>query len=100
MYNKILMNFSPISSQFDKQTTKLIELYTLPCFHPKVIWWLKPWCASIRSLVQSLMDVCINKSRTNVVNKHAHPNESIKTYLLTKSEFFLIYNFKKKIHDM
>ncbi len=33
MYNKFLMSFEPTFYQFDKQTAKVIELYTLPCFH-------------------------------------------------------------------
>jgi hypothetical protein len=38
-------------------------------------WWLGLWCASIRSWVQSLMDVHINVFYTNVVYKHVHHGE-------------------------
>jgi hypothetical protein len=67
-----------------------------------MVWWLKLWCASIKSWVQSLMDVCIIISPTNVVNKHVHPNENIKTFLLTKLKFVFKKLYKKInfFHDM
>ncbi len=34
MYNNFMMGFGPISCELDMQTAKVIELYTLPCFHP------------------------------------------------------------------
>jgi hypothetical protein len=37
-----------------------------------MVWWLRPGCASMRLWVQSLMDVYINLSCTNVVYKHVH----------------------------
>ncbi len=37
MYNNFMMGLGFISCQLDKQTTKVIELYTLPCFHPFVL---------------------------------------------------------------
>ncbi len=37
MYNNFMMGFGFISCQLDKQTTKVIELYTLPHFHPFVL---------------------------------------------------------------
>jgi len=37
-----------------------------------MVWWLKPWCAFMMAWVQTLMDVCINVSCTNVIYKHLH----------------------------
>ncbi len=34
-----MMGFSPTSYQLNKQTTKVIELYILLCFHPTTLTW-------------------------------------------------------------
>jgi hypothetical protein len=49
-----------------------------------MVWWFKPWCVLKRSWVQSLMDVCTNVFHTNIVYKHVHHGEWLKTFLLTK----------------
>ncbi len=40
-----------------------------------MVWWLTPWYVSMRSWVQTLMDVCINISCTNVIYKYVHQGE-------------------------
>ncbi len=55
-------------------------------FNFEVIWWLKPWCASMRSKVQTLMNVCINVSCINVMYKHVHHGKWRQNLFLTKSE--------------
>jgi uncharacterized protein YrrD len=40
-----------------------------------MVWWLTPWCVSMRSWVKSIMDVCIDISCTNVIYKYVHKGE-------------------------
>ncbi len=63
-----------------------------------MVWWLRPYCASMRSWVQSLMDMCINIPCTYLVYKHVHHGESHEKNLLSKSNkksliFFMTCNF-------
>ncbi len=49
-----------------------------------MVWWLRHGCASMRFWVQSLMDVYINLSCTNVVYKHVHHGKWCKKNFVEK----------------
>ncbi len=49
-----------------------------------MFWWLNHWCASIRSWVQFLMDVCINVSCTNVIYKYVHQGDWCENLFIDK----------------
>ncbi len=59
-----------LPKQFDAKHNK-VKLFFL-CYESFEVWWLRPWCASTRFWVQSLMDACINISYINVVHKHVY----------------------------
>jgi hypothetical protein len=60
-----------------------------------MVWWFKPWCVSTSSWVQSLMDVCSNVFRINVVYKHVHHGEWCENLFINKIEGRK--NTKKKV---
>jgi len=56
-----------------------------------MVWWLRPWCIPMRSWVQSLMDVCINVSRINVVYKHVHHGEWHQKLFVDQKKNFIFF---------
>ncbi len=49
-----------------------------------MVYWLRPWCASMGFWVQLLVDVCINIPCTNVVHKHVRHGESCENLFVDK----------------
>ncbi len=64
-----------------------------------MVWWLKPWCTSMRSYVQTLVDVCNNISCIDVIYKHSHRDKCRYKLHVHHGEWcenILVKNIKKK----
>ncbi len=56
-----------------------------------MIWWLRPWCISMKSWVQTLMNVCINVYNVNIQTCTYGGSEWCQNILLKNTRYIYIY---------